>query len=155
MLGIPKQPTIDVPIALDIKPKGDKFLYYKRKLEIVESSMRVFPFWNNIVVWVFITYSFITLYFILFLIDKAFDRFPDTVQLFIFDSNSPSLEKGSLYLLILIPLINFLMTFLFGYKLYNKKKYISYTLFTINLIATSLFLVTLIKIIQMHYAIIQ
>ena len=143
-----------MPVELNLKAKGDRFLYYKRRFERVENTMKVFPFWNNIYIWIFLSYSLVTLYFILFLIEKSFSGFPDKTALFLFQSNSELLKKQYLYMLFFIPFVNILITSAIGYRIYNTKKYLAYTLIIINVICTALFLTAIIKIIQMNYAII-
>lgn len=141
-------------IELDLKTKGDKFLYYKRRIEMVEKTIKVFPFWNNAFVWGYLSFSLATLYFLLFLIDTSFARLQTKVPLLLFENASASISKQYIYALFFIPLIDLTVTVLISHRLYTSKKYVAYMLIVANSICSLLFLIALIKFIQMNYGII-
>jgi hypothetical protein len=142
------------PVQLNLKPKGDKFLYYKRKFERVENSIRVFPFWNNAFVWVYISFSIITFYYIFFLINKSIQNLPSSISILLFQTNQTVFGKEYLYVFLFVPLIFFIATFVIAYSIYATRKFLAYILITTNFVSTTLFLIALIKIIQMHYSLI-
>jgi hypothetical protein len=139
------------PISLDLKVKGDKFLYYKRRFEIIENTIKVFPFWNNTAIWIFLAFTLFTLGFISFLIVKTYAGFSANINLLLFQNSIGDINKQYIYLYFLIPCVNFIVTFFIGYRLYSSRRQLSYTLILANVICTSMFLIGLVKIIQMHF----
>ena len=137
-------------ISLDLNVKGDKFLYYKRRFQKLENRVKVFPFWNSLYVWGAGAFSIFTLYFILFLIDHTLQDFPLTITLIHLDTVGIPLPKNNLYALLFIPLVIFIINFFFAYKIYNRRKYIAVLLITCSCLFTLLFLISIIKVIQMH-----
>lgn len=140
-----------ISVKLNLKTDNDKLLYYKRKLELVEKKIDILPFWNNLFIWIYAAYTIPLLYFIWFITNNSFSKISNNISLIFFNSIPIIFKKDLIYILSLISIINFLLTFGISYILYKMHKEVTYFIFGLNTFCNILIFITLIKILQMNF----